>query len=113
MKISTMAAGLAASTLVIGVAGCERNKSSSPSSTSTSSSGSTSAASSSSAAPTSSSPDAQPGDYSGLLIKPTDIVVPNDAFTLTQTLPVPNPAGVEGVFMNQAPRRTAPSRWGW
>jgi hypothetical protein len=36
-----------------------------------------------------------------LLIKPTDIVVPGDTFTLFQTLPVPNPAGTEGVFMNQ------------
>ncbi len=26
--------------------------------------------------------------------------MPNDTFTLMQTLPVPNPAGVEGVFMN-------------
>jgi hypothetical protein len=105
MKVSAMAAGLAASILVSGVAGCGSNKSSSPSSTSTSPSASTSAASQSSAAPTSSSAAAQPGDYSGLLIKPTDIVAPNDTFTLAQTLPVPNPAGTEGVFMNQAGSR--------
>jgi hypothetical protein len=102
MTVSAVTARLAAGTLVVGAAvtGCGSDNSSSPSSTSTSSSASTSAASSSSAAPTSSSPAAQPGDYSGLLIKPTDIVVPNDTFTLAQTLPVPNPAGVEGVFMN-------------
>jgi hypothetical protein len=98
LKIWTMAAGLAACTLVIGIAGCGNDKSASPSSSSTSPSASTSTVSS--AAPSSSSAAAQPGDYSGLLIKPTDIVVPNDTFTLMQTLPVPNPAGVEGVFMN-------------
>ena len=101
MKVSAMAAGLAASTLVVGaaVAGCGRDESSS-SSSSASSSTSASAASSS-AASTSSSAPAQPSDYSNLLIKPTDIVVPGDTFSLTQTLPVPNPAGVEGVFTNQ------------
>jgi hypothetical protein len=106
MKVSVVAAGLAASTLVLGVAvtGCGNGKSSSPSS-STSSSTSTSPASSSPAAPTSSSGAAQPSDYSGLLIKPSDIVVPGDTFTLAQTLPVPNPAGVEGVFMNQGGSR--------
>jgi hypothetical protein len=104
-KVSIAAAGLAASTLVFGVAvaGCGNNKSSSPSS-STSSATSTSATPSS-APPTSSSAAAQSGDYSGLLIKPTDIVVPGDTFTLTQTLPVPNPAGTEGVFMNQSGSR--------
>ncbi len=106
MRVSAMLASLTASALVVGVAvtGCGSNKSPSPSS-STSSSTSTSAASSSSAAPTSSSGAAQPGDYSGLLIKPTDIVVPGDSFTLAQTLPVPDPAGVEGVFMNQGGSR--------
>jgi hypothetical protein len=103
MKVSVMAA----SALVIGVAitGCGSNKSSSPSSSTASSPTSTSAAPSSSAAPTSSGGAAQPSDYSGLLIKPSDIVVPGDTFTLTQTLPVPNPAGVEGVFMNQGASR--------
>ncbi|OBG23230.1 hypothetical protein [Mycobacterium sp. 852002-51057_SCH5723018] len=105
MKVSAVAAGLAASTLVIGVAatGCGSNKSSSPSST-TSSTTSASAASSS-APPASSGVPAQPSDYSNLLIKPTDIVVPGDTFTLSQTLPVPNPAGTEGVFMNQGGTR--------
>jgi hypothetical protein len=112
-KVSVMAAGLAASTLVVGVAvtGCGSNKSSSPSSStssSTSSSASSSASTtpaSSSATPTSSSGAAQPSDYSGLLIKPADIVVPGETFTLTQTLPVLNPAGAEGVFTNQGASR--------
>lgn len=100
MKVSVAAAGLAVSTLVLGVAvtGCGSDESSSPSSSK--SSASTSAASSS-AEPTSSSAAAQPSDYSNLLIKPADIVVPGDTFSLTQTLPVPNPAGIEGVFTNQ------------
>jgi hypothetical protein len=107
MHVSTVAAGLAATTLVVGVAvtGCGSDKSASPSSSSTSSSTSTSSASPSSAAPTSSTGAAQPSDYSNLLIKPTDIVVPGDTFTLTQTLPVPNPAGIEGVFTNQGASR--------
>jgi hypothetical protein len=102
VQASAIAAGLAATTLAVGVAvtGCGSNKSSSPSS-STSSSTSTPSASPSSAAPTSSSGAAQRSEYGGLLIKPTDIVVPNDTFTLAQTLPVPSPAGVEGVFKNQ------------
>ncbi|SPM27706.1 hypothetical protein [Mycobacterium terramassiliense] len=104
MKVSVMAAGLVASALIVGVAGCGSNKSSGPAS-STSSATSTSAASSSAASPTSSTGAAQPSDYSNLLIKPTDIVVPGDTFTLFQTLPVPNPAGTEGVFMNQGGNR--------
>jgi hypothetical protein len=101
MKVSVMAAGLAASTLVVGaaVAGCGRDESSSPSSSASSST--SASAASSSAASASGSAAAQPSDYSNLLIKPTDIVVPGDTFSLTQTLPVPNPAGVEGVFTNQ------------
>lgn len=100
-KVSIMAAGLAVSGLVAGVAvaGCGDNKSSSPSSST-----STSAAPPS-APPTSSGAAAQPSDYSNLLIKASDIVVPGDTFTLTQTLPVPNPAGTEGVFMNQGGSR--------
>ncbi|WP_239645554.1 hypothetical protein [Mycobacterium sp. UM_CSW] len=102
-KASVMAAGIAASALVVGAAatGCQSNKSSSPSSapaSATSSTTSTPAASSSSATP-------RPFDYSNMLIKPTDIVMPGDTFTLSQTLPVPNPAGTEGVFMNQAGTR--------
>lgn len=103
MKLSVVAAGLAASALVVGAAtGCGGNKSSGPSS---STSSTTSSVTSTSAAATSSSPAAQPSDYSNMLIKPTDIVVPGDSFTLSQTLPVPNPAGTEGVFMNQGGTR--------
>ncbi len=101
MKVSVVMVGA----LVAGVAlaGCGGDKSSSPSSSATSSSTTTSSAASS--ASSSSSAAAQPSDYSKLLIKPTDIVVPGDTFTLFQTLPVPNPAGSEGVFMNQAGTR--------
>jgi hypothetical protein len=104
MKVSAMAVGFSAGALVVvaAVAGCGSDKSPNPSS---STSPSALSASSPSAAPTSRSAAAQPGDYSGLLIKPTDIVVPGDAFTLAQTLPVPSPAGAEGVFMNQAGSR--------
>jgi hypothetical protein len=101
MTTSKMAAALAASTLAIGIAvtGCGGDeKESKPSSSSSTTSAS---AASSSAATTSGSAAAQPSDYSNLLIKPTDIVVPGDTFSLSQTLPVPNPAGIEGVFANQ------------
>jgi hypothetical protein len=99
-----MAVGLAVSALVVGVAGCGSDKPSSPP-RQTPSATSTPAAPSPAASPTSSTGAAQPSDYSNLLIKATDIVVPGDTFTLTQTLPVPNPAGTEGVFMNQAASR--------
>jgi len=107
MKVSVIAAGSAAGALIVGVAvtGCGGDKPSSPSSASSSSNPSTSSASPSSAAPAPSGGAAQPSDYSNLLIKPTDIVVPGDTFTLLQTLPVPNPAGIEGVFMNQGGAR--------
>jgi hypothetical protein len=100
MKVSVVVVGA----LVVGaaVAGCGGNKSSAPSSSTTTS---TSPAASSSAPPASGNAAPQPSDYSNLLIKPGDIVVPGDTFTLSQTLPVPNPAGVEGVFMNQAGSR--------
>jgi hypothetical protein len=106
MKVSVAAAGWVTSTLVVavGVAGCGGDKSSGPSSA-TSTTAASSSAASSSGTPTPSSGAAQPSDYSGLLIKPADIVVPGDTFTLMQTLPVPNPAGVEGVFMNQGGTR--------
>lgn len=103
-KVLVVAAGVVASILVL-VTGCGSNKSPSPSS-SASTSASTSPAASSSAAPaTPSGGAAQPSDYSGLLIKPSDIVVSGDAFTLTQTLPVATPAGAEGVFTNQSGAR--------
>ncbi|GLE52012.1 hypothetical protein ATCCBAA256_15880 [Mycobacterium montefiorense] len=102
-KASAAAAGLAATTLVIGVAvtGCGGDKSSGPSSSAKSSSTATSAASSS-AAPTSSSAAVQPSDYSNLLIKATDIVVPGDSFSPPRTRQLTDPAsGIEGVFANQ------------
>ena len=112
MKVSMMAAGLGASILVVGVAvtGCGSNKSSSPSSTTTSSSTSNSSASPSSTAPTSSSGAAQPSDYSNLLIKPTDIVVPGDTFTLASTKPSTDPAGVTGTFASASVDVNGPSR---
>jgi hypothetical protein len=108
MQVSAMAAGLAATTLVVGVAvtGCGSNKSSSPSST-TSSSTSTSSASPSSTAPTSSSGAAQPSDYTNLLIKATDIVVPGDSFNGPQTKHPPfEMKGISGTFTNQSGSRT-------
>jgi hypothetical protein len=100
-KRSTTAAGVAASILLAAaaVAGCGDDKSSNPSSTSSATS--STAAASPSSAPPSSPPAAPPVEFSNLLIKPTDIVVPGDAFVVAQSLPVPNPAGVEGVYMNQ------------
>lgn len=101
MKVTVVVLGALLAGAV--VAGCGGEKSSSPTSaTSTSASGSTSA---SSAPPASSSAPAQPSDYSKLLIKPTDINVPGDTFTLAQTLPMTNPSGTEGVFMNQSGSR--------
>ncbi|HEV7359697.1 MAG TPA: hypothetical protein VGN92_01245 [Mycobacterium sp.] len=107
-KVSVAAAGLAATTLVVGAAvtGCGSDKSPSPSS-STKSSTLTSSAAPSSAAPTSSSGAAQPSDYSNLLIKATDIVVPGDSFNGPKTRQLTDPApGIEGVFTNQAGART-------
>ena len=104
-KVLVVAAGVLASILVL-VTGCGSNKSPSPSaSASASTPASTSPAGSSSAPSPSSGGAAQPSDYSGLLIKPSDIVVSGDAFTLTQTLPVATPAGAEGVFTNQSGSR--------
>jgi hypothetical protein len=108
-KVSVAAAGLAATTLVVGVAvtGCGGDKSSSPSSSSKSSASSSSATSSTSAAPTSSSAAAQPSDFSNLLIKATDIVVPGDSFNPPKTRQLTDPApGIEGVFTNQAGSRS-------
>src|ERR1700737_2789869 len=100
MKISVMAAGLAATTMVVGVAvgGCSSNKSS------TASSSSASASASSSTSATSSSAAAQPTDCRALLIKASDI--PGDAFTMQP--PQLNPGGKPGVaatFANQGDTR--------
>ena len=96
MKVSAMAASLAASTMLVGavVTGCGSDKSSSPSS--------------SSHRPRRLLPRRRrrrhrhrapvlPSLGTTAACLSTDIVVPNDTFTLAQTLPVPNPAGVEGV----------------
>lgn len=97
MKITVMAVGLAATTMVVGVAvgGCSSNKSSTSSSSSSASS---------SASATSSSTAAQPSDYSALLIKPSDI--PGDQFTMQP--PQLNPGdkpGVAATFANQGDTR--------
>jgi hypothetical protein len=98
MKIALIAfAGLTASTMVVGVSvvGCASNKSSTTSSSgSATSSGSTSAPSTASSAPT--------ADYTGLLIKASDITLPGDTFTAQP--PIQNPNGQPGValvFSNQ------------
>lgn len=105
MKVSMMAVAVAATTLVAGaaVAGCGNDKESHPAS-SKSSSAASSSASPSSSSPTSSTPAAQLGDYSNLLIKPEDIALPGDTFTVT-TQPISNPGGIEGVFLNQTSSR--------
>lgn len=99
MKVSMMAAAVAATVLVAGgaLAGCGSDKESHPAS-STTSSAATSA--SPSGSPTSSTPAAQPGDYSGLLLKTDEIGVPGNTWTLTHK-PGTNPPGVEGVYLNQ------------
>jgi hypothetical protein len=111
MNASIKAAGLGVSMLVVGVAiaGCGSNKPSSQPST-TSSSTSTSSASPSSAAPTSSSAAAQPSDYVNLLIKPTDIVVPGDTFTLAASKPSTDPAGITGTFASASVDVNGPTR---
>ncbi|MGD1173751.1 hypothetical protein ACKUVQ_10750 [Mycobacterium seoulense] len=105
-KVSAAAVGVAAATLVVGATsvGCGSKQSSSPPSTKSSSATTSSAPSSATA--TSSGPAAQPSDYSNLLIKASDIVAPGDTFTLTQTVPVPSPGGVNGLFGNQGFSRT-------
>ena len=98
MKIPMIAlAGLAATTMVVGVSvvGCAGNKSST-----TSSSGSATSPASSSA--TSSSSSAPTADYTALLIKASDITLPGDTFTAQP--PIQNPNGQPGVaqiFSNQ------------
>src|SRR5271165_5243945 len=91
----SIVAGLAVTGMVVAVSatGCSSNKSSTASS---------SAASSAATTTTSSSAAAQPGDYTGLLIKPTDITAPTDTFTSQP--PTQNPNGKPGVavvFANQ------------
>src|ERR1700692_4861148 len=105
MKIPMIAlAGLAATSMVVGVTvvGCAGNKSSTTSSSgSATSAGSNSAASSSSSAASSSS-SAAAADYTALLIKAGDITLPGDTFTGQP--PIQNPNGQPGaaqIFGNQ------------
>jgi hypothetical protein len=86
MKISVMAAGLAATAMVVGVAvgGCSSKKSSTAS---------PSPSPSPSAPATSAPAAAQPSDYSALLIKASDI--PGDTWTMQP--PQLNPGGKPGV----------------
>jgi hypothetical protein len=91
MKIPMIAlASLAASSILVGVSlvGCAANKSST-----TSSSGSATASGTNSA--TSSASSAQIADYTGLLIKASDITLPGDTFTAQP--PIQNPNGQPGV----------------
>jgi hypothetical protein len=102
MKIPIIVvAGLAATTMVVGVSvvSCGSNKSST-----TSSSGSSPSSAPKSA--TSSSSSAQTADYTSLLIKPSDITRSGDTFT--DPPPIQNPNGQPGVatvFTNQTDTR--------
>ena len=90
MKISMIAAGTVTVTSLVGVSvvGCGANKSST-----TSSSGS--ATLSAAKGTTSSSSSGQGADYTGLLIKDADIVLPGDTFTAQP--PTQNPNGQPGI----------------
>jgi hypothetical protein len=95
--------GLAASSLLLGgaMAGCSSNSSSTASSSSSASSSKQATATSATA-----SASAEPSDYSTLLIKATDIVVPNDTFTAMPATPNPGgQPGVSGGFTNAAGNR--------
>ena len=97
--------GLAASSLLLGgaMAGCSNNSSSTASSSSSASSSKQATATSATA---SASATAEPSDYSTLLIKATDIVVPNDTFTAMPATPNPGgQPGVSGGFTNAAGNR--------
>jgi len=97
--------GLAASSLLLGgaMAGCSNNSSSTASSSSSASSSKQATATSATA---SASASAEPSDYSTLLIKATDIVVPNDTFTAMPATPNPGgQPGVSGGFTNAAGNR--------
>jgi hypothetical protein len=94
--------GLAASSMLLGgaMAGCSSNSSSTASSSASSSKATATSASASASA------SAEPSDYSTLLIKATDIVVPNDTFTAMPATPSPGgQPGVSGGFTNAAGNR--------
>src|ERR1700738_3269311 len=91
--------GLAASSMLLGgaMAGCSSNSSPTASS---------SASSSKQATATSASASAEPSDYSTLLIKANDIVVPNATFPAMPATPSPGgQPGVSGGFTNAAGNR--------
>jgi hypothetical protein len=91
MRISMSGVGgVVVTSLVVAVSvvGCATNKSSTTSS-------SASATSSAAKATTSSASSAQSADYTGLLIKDTDIILPGDTFTAQP--PIQNPNGQPGV----------------
>ena len=95
-KLSTL--GIAATVAVIALTGaaCSKDNSSKPSSSSSSSS---SATTSSSAAETTSAAAAAT-DFTTLLIKPEDIVIPGDTFTGEPPQPIPGGEGVAAGFHN-------------
>lgn len=99
--VAAVAALTAASVLVgLSVAGCS---SKSDKSASTSSSASSTAKSSASSEPSSS---AESGGYAKLLIKPEDIALPGDTFSVSAPTENPNgKTGVAAVFSNQADTR--------
>jgi hypothetical protein len=99
--VAAVAALTAASVLVgLSVAGCS---SKSDKSASTSSSASPTAKSSASSEPSSS---AESGGYAKLLIKPEDIALPGDTFSVSAPTENPNgKTGVAAVFSNQADTR--------
>jgi hypothetical protein len=105
MKTAVIAvAGVAAATVLVGVSatGCS-SKSDKAATSSSGSASSSSAATSSSAAAKS---DAEPKDYTKLLIKAEDIALPGDTFTAAP--PTQNPNGKDGVatvFTNQGDTR--------
>ncbi|WP_293003045.1 hypothetical protein [Mycobacterium sp.] len=103
MKTPVIAvAGLTAATVLVGLSTTGCSKSDKPASTS--SSASATAKSSASSEPSSS--DTASGGYAKLLIKPDEIALPGDTFTLTPPTENPNgKAGVAGVFSNQADTR--------
>jgi hypothetical protein len=101
-----MAPALVVSSLAVAVsvAGCGSDKPSNPSSTTSSATSTTAPSSPSSASPSSAA--GQPSDYNNLLIKPTDIVVAGDTFSLLTSSPLTNPGGVSGLFVNQGNTRS-------
>jgi hypothetical protein len=103
MKIAMITvAGLVTTTMVVGgsVFGCARNNSS------TTSSSSVTSTASASPGTTSSASGAPTADYTGLLIKASDVTLPGDSFTAQA--PTKNPNGQPGVailFANQSGTR--------